>query len=102
VFGAAGGGSKAYTSNEVDGPDEETMRRQAGLCSPKQAKILAARGLNPWMKRELAREAMDAIANNGWRVPEHIKNDQRFYRKKDAPVRTAEMAEKLLQQLRAK
>jgi superfamily II DNA or RNA helicase len=101
VFGAVGSGPRPYAMNDVDGPDEETMRRQAGLCTPKQAKVLKSKGLNPWMSKKLAHEAMDAIANNGWRVPDHIRKDPRFYAKKDAPERTAEMAEELLQQLKA-
>jgi hypothetical protein len=69
----------------------------------KQAKHLERNGLNPWMKRALAAEAMDAIANNGWRAPEHIKNDPRFHTKKAlTEVEMSQHAEKLLAELRSR
>lgn len=82
VLGGQGAATSTYVSNDVE-VDEDTWRKQRGLCSVKQAKILARHGLNPHMKRWLARIAMDAIANNGWKLPDEIKSDERFYRKRD-------------------
>lgn len=53
-------------------------RRAHGLCTFKQAKMLAKYGLNPDVQFHDARRAMDAIAANGWRVPESLKNDPTF------------------------
>jgi superfamily II DNA or RNA helicase len=103
VLGGDSRGVGTFTQADVDGPGEEEWRRQRGLCSMKQAKHLERNGLNPWMKRALAAEAMDAIANNGWRAPDAIKNDPRFHTKK--ALTEAEMiqhASSLLEQLRAK
>lgn len=80
VLGGQGGADRGYTSGEVD-VDEVARRKSAGLCSPKQAKKLAHFGLNPEMKWKLAREAMDAIADNKWKLPDHIRDDRRFYAK---------------------
>jgi superfamily II DNA or RNA helicase len=105
ILGGQGGGTRGYQMADVEGPDEETKRRQAGLCSVRQGKVLASKGLNPWMKRALAREAMDAIEANNWHVPEHIKSDPRFYAKKNRPISAPEMedlAGALLAQLKAR
>jgi superfamily II DNA or RNA helicase len=105
LLGGQGKGDRGYVANDVDGPDEEEWRRQRGLCSPKQGKVLASKGLNPFMKRALAREAMDAIAENGWRVPDSIKNDERFYTKKKKQLSEPEMSDlagALLAQLKAR
>lgn len=68
---------------------DDEQRRRAGLCSEKQGNVLKRYGLNPHMKRNLAREAMDAISENKWKLPDAIKNDPRFYAKKDAPQASA-------------
>lgn len=44
-------------------------RWSAGLCSPKQARILARHGLPIDVTRERAGELITAIAENGWRLP---------------------------------
>lgn len=58
---------------------EEAFRRSRGLCTMKQAAVLRKKGLNPNMTRHLARIAMDAIASNGWQVPDSIRDDKRFH-----------------------
>lgn len=102
ILGGQGRGDRGVSFQEtrdltVD--ERNAWRRKRGLCSESQAKVLARNGLNPWMTRDLAREAMDAIAANGWRAPAAIKADPRFYRKSD--VSAAEDAAKALEQLRA-
>lgn len=96
ILGGQGGADRGYSSGGVD-VEEAERRRSAGLCSPKQAKQLARHGLNPDMKWRLAREAMDAIANNGWKLPDEIKNDRRFYAKGAFP---GDLAERALEQLK--
>lgn len=102
ILGGQGRGDRGVSFQEtrdltVD--ERNAWRRKRGLCSESQAKVLARNGLNPWMTRDLAREAMDAIAANGWRAPASVKADPRFYRKSD--VSAAEAAAKALEQLRA-
>jgi superfamily II DNA or RNA helicase len=102
ILGGSGKGDRGVSfmdSSEVTEEEKNTWRRKRGLCTEKQAKILAKHGLNPWMTRNLARVAMDAIAANGWTPPEEIKRDPRFYRKAD--VAPADLAEALLEQLKA-
>ncbi len=82
VLGGQGSAATTYVSGGVE-VDEETWRKQRGLCTPRQGAKLAERGLNPWLSRRLANEALDAIAANRWKVPEHIRADERFYRKRD-------------------
>jgi superfamily II DNA or RNA helicase len=82
VLGGQGPATSTYVSNDVT-VDEDTWRKQRGICSIKQAKVLERHGLNPHMKRWLARIAMDALKENGWKLPEHIKADPRFYRARD-------------------
>lgn len=51
-------------------------RRRAGLCSLKQARQLAKRGLNPNATREAAGRAMQALNAAGWvRTPPHLFSD---------------------------
>lgn len=103
VLGGNGRGTSTYVAGDVDGPGEEEWRQQRGLCSTKQAKILAKNGLNPWMKRHLAREAMDAIAANGWRAPDAIKADPRFHTKKSlTEAEMSQHASTLLEELRSR
>lgn len=52
--------------------NEVFHRQAAGLCSFKQAKFLQSHGLPADLPRAAARAAFDAIAKNGWRVPENI------------------------------
>ena len=49
-----------------------TKRRREGLCTLKQAKVLARAGLNPDLTFEAARSALDALANNRWKVTPDI------------------------------
>ena len=58
--------------------DSIVRRRAAGLCTPKQALLLARRGLNPDLPFETAREALSAIAENDWRVPGWMYRDDRY------------------------
>lgn len=53
-------------------------RREKGLCTFKQARRLASYGLNPDVSFKDAREALDAIAANGWKAPERLFADPRF------------------------
>jgi superfamily II DNA or RNA helicase len=48
--------------------DGLTRRRSRNLCTLKQARVLAKRGLNPDLTFEAARAAMDALAANRWRL----------------------------------
>lgn len=41
-------------------------RQKAGLCTYKQAKLLASKGLNPDLSFQAARNAIDALAANRW------------------------------------
>lgn len=45
-----------------------TRRRREGLCTLKQAKVLARAGLNPDLTFDAARDALDALSQNRWRV----------------------------------
>lgn len=53
-------------------------RRQAGLCSYKQARLLARAGLNPDVSFEVAVAAIDELARNRWRAPESLMRDPRL------------------------
>lgn len=54
------------------------QRGKSGLCTFKQARILASRGLNPDAGIKDASEAIGAIIANGWKVPAWLLNDPRF------------------------
>lgn len=54
--------------------DALKRRRSGGLCTYKQARVLARYGLDTDLTFELARKAMDALAANGWRVNADIQN----------------------------
>lgn len=47
-------------------------RSSKGLCSYKQARLLAKHGLTTDVSRAEASKMIDAIANNGWRAPEWL------------------------------
>lgn len=68
-------------ARSVQPPLDDERRRKIGMCSEKQAAVLKRFGLNSHMKRHLAREALDAISANGWKLPAAIKADPRFYLK---------------------
>ena len=54
--------------------DKLGMRREAGLTTPKQIRFLESRGfqhVGTW-KFESAKNLIDRIAGNGWRVPREI------------------------------
>ncbi len=97
ILGGDGGADRGYSSGGVD-VEENDRRKSAGMCSVKQAKQLARHGLNPDMKWRLAREAMDAIAGNGWKLPDEIRNDRRFYAKDAFPE---DLAQRALERLKA-
>lgn len=67
--------------------DAETLfgivgrRRSAGLCSIKQARRLRGYGLRDDVSFADAREALDAIAANGWKPPGWLFQDPRFARR---------------------
>jgi superfamily II DNA or RNA helicase len=64
---------------------QEIMRRRsAGECSLKQAALLERYGLDPKMQWRDARDAIDAIAGNGWKVPDHLLAAQAFVKNADA------------------
>lgn len=46
-----------------------------GLCTYKQAKVLARYGLNPDVSFDDAQRAIDAIQANGWKAPGHLYDD---------------------------
>jgi superfamily II DNA or RNA helicase len=58
--------------------EQVQQRRAEGRCTIKQALQLARRGLNPDVSFEDAREALDALAANGWRMPPSLRADPRF------------------------
>lgn len=58
--------------------DVLAKRREQGLCTLKQARQLRAHGLRDDVSFELAREALDRIAANGWRPPISLLRDPRF------------------------
>jgi superfamily II DNA or RNA helicase len=58
--------------------DKLADRRRRGLCTYKQARTLAKHGLPTDLSFPEAREALDAIAGNGWRVPLDLR--QRYAR----------------------
>lgn len=51
---------------------EQTRRRRNGLCTLKQAKVLARAGLPADMTFDAARECMDALVQARWRVTPEI------------------------------
>lgn len=52
---------------------EVSRRMRAGLCTLKQARLLAKYGLPTNMKFEEAKSAIDAIAGNGWSLPAWLR-----------------------------
>jgi hypothetical protein len=54
------------------------VRRERGLCTVKQARVLKRFGLRDDVSVELATEALTAIASNGWRPPSRLYEDARF------------------------
>lgn len=80
LFGARGDIVAKLEKRGVNVPQVDAERRKRGLCSIKQANVLARAKLNPDLTWKLAREAIDALAANGWVVPEHIAQDKRFAR----------------------
>lgn len=52
-------------------------RRREGLCSYKQARLLAKYGLSTDLTFDQARAAIDAIAAAGWRCPAEIREQYR-------------------------
>lgn len=72
---------------EVDPAEQERearRRRRLGLCTLKQARVLKRCGLNAEVSFDTAREAIDAIAANGWRAPSSLYSDPRFSRSRAA------------------
>lgn len=60
--------------------DVISARRSRGLCTLKQARRLRSYGLRDDMVFGDARDALDAIANNGWRPPLWMHRDPRYGR----------------------
>jgi len=50
-------------------------RRDKDQCTFKMAKILRKHGLPTNVKFQQAKEWIDAIAQNGWKCPDHLKSD---------------------------
>jgi hypothetical protein len=48
--------------------DELTNRRRRGLCTIKQARLLRTKGLRDDLSFDEARDAMNLLAGNDWRV----------------------------------
>ncbi len=57
-----------------------SARREKGLCTLKQARLLRKYGLRDDVSMRDAIMAIDAIAANRWRVPDRIRMDPRFAR----------------------
>lgn len=53
-------------------------RQRAGLCSYKQARLLARAGLNPDVPFDVASSVIDELARNRWRAPESLMRDPRL------------------------
>jgi len=99
ILGGQGRGDRAYTQGETEGPTEEQRRRQAGLCSIKQAWHLRRGGLNPDLPWRLAKKALDPYFANGKVFPPEVLRDPRFQLPRaESP---ADLAEALLKQLKA-
>ncbi len=64
-----------YNTNGITKRDASTIigaivsRREAGLCTMKQARLLARHGLRTDLSMADASACLDAIAKNNWRVP---------------------------------
>ena len=80
MFGARGDIAAKLEKRGVNVPQVDAERRARGLCSVRQAAVLARAKLNPDLPWKLARTAIDAMAANGWVVPESIASDKRYYR----------------------
>ena len=55
--------------------DTIQKRKTDGLCTYKQARFLATKGLDPNLTFKAARTAMDAIVANKWRVPDWVRDE---------------------------
>ena len=53
--------------------DKLMSRRKRGLCTYKQARTLAKHGFGPDKSFDSARQIMDYLAANGWRIPPHVR-----------------------------
>jgi superfamily II DNA or RNA helicase len=58
-------------------------RREKGLCTLKQARLLQKHGLRDDVSMRDASEAITAIRNNGWRAPAWLYRDPRFSRQQE-------------------
>lgn len=64
-----------YDTRGVSKRDASTIisavmaRREAGLCTVKMARLLSKHGLRTDLSMDDAREAIDAVAANNWKVP---------------------------------
>jgi hypothetical protein len=52
--------------------DHVKTRREQGMCTPKQARVLSKRGLRTDVSKDDASKVIDAIANNRWRTPKWV------------------------------
>jgi hypothetical protein len=81
MFGERGDIAAKLERRGVDVPRVDAERRARGICSVRQAAVLARGGLNPDLPWRLARVAIDAMVANGWVVPDSISSDDRYYRR---------------------
>ncbi|MBL8600330.1 MAG: DEAD/DEAH box helicase family protein [Myxococcales bacterium] len=79
------GGLDRKTASQV--LDKIFARRDRGLCSLKQARILSRHGLRHDLSFEDARAALDQLASNRWRVPADMNPD--FFQPKPSDLRRA-------------
>lgn len=106
ILGGKGRGDRGYQQLDVT-PQVQAARYLRGLCSPKQANLLAKFGLNSNVPREVASRAIDDLKANGWKVPEHLKADPTLSKAKPAnknmgEQEMADLAGELLRQLKAR
>lgn len=79
------GGLDRRTASQV--LDKIFARRDQGLCSLKQARILNKHGLRHDLSFDDARAALDQLASNRWRVPADMNPD--FFQPKPSDLRRA-------------
>ena len=63
----------------VDVPRAEADRKSKGMCSVKQANLLARFGMNPNVTWKVAADAISALKSNDWRVSNEMRLDRRFW-----------------------
>jgi hypothetical protein len=67
---------QAQTKGEANAIIGDLMRRGRGnLATEGQARVLTQKGLRSDIPKRLASKIIDAIASNGWRVPDDIRSE---------------------------